>query len=268
MTDSGSPARLSRSAKVRAEAVVGRRLRRELGKVGFTASGAHLVRRTGGVTEVIEAQHSIYGSRVTANLGLDLEWLRPLIRWVPRPEVGPHAHDCIRWVRVGLVDGAGGDRWWPYDEDDPASLELAADGLTSSVATAGIDWMARERTATAFLRHAQKQLERSQTGRQPDGGYLELRLVAAVYAWLGDFERAESTCARASYQWEQERARLRMARKIYRRRHPDASTRLPPVPNLQRELERITAPTTGARMLRRAGALEDAQAAADSTQEE
>lgn len=247
--------RPGRSERARAERTVARELRKRLELRGFTSEGgAHFVRQRKGVTEVVEAQHSIYGSRVTANLGLDLGWLRPLIRWIPRPDVGPHAHDCVRWIRVGLVDNDRGDRWWSYEVGDAASLAAAADALAERVDGPGLDWLQREGEAHAFLRHAEKCVERSRSRVQPEGGYLELRLLAAVLAWQGDFSAAQEVCRLASALWEEERDRLAMARKIYRRRHPEAPARLPGVPNLQRELERITEPTTGVRLLRRAGA--------------
>lgn len=243
-----------RDRQRRAAKAVGQALQSRLASEGFAADGGHLVRSTHGVTEVIEAQHSVYGSRITANLGLNLEWLRPLVRWVPRPSIGPHAHDCVRWIRVGLVDAARGDRWWVYDEDDPATLEAAAAALAERVAGPGLEWLGRERTPDAFLKHAEGRVERSVSPLRPYGGYLELRLLAAVHAWRGEFQLAQGACAQAREQWEEERARLAMARKIYRRRHPETRARLAPVPNLQRELERLTAPTTGVRALRRAGA--------------
>jgi hypothetical protein len=214
------------------------------------------------VIEVVELQHSIYGTRITANLGLDLAWLKPLIRWIPRPAIGPHAHDCIRWIRVGLAPGEGErpapagrrDRWWSYEEGDPESLAVAAEALAARVRGPGLGWLRRERSPEAFLLHARRSLERSRTQRAPEGGYHELRLLAAVHAWRGDPEAAAEVARLAAERWEEERARLAHARKIYRRRHPRAPARLPPVPNLQAELERLASPTTGARILRRAGA--------------
>lgn len=244
----------TRPAIRRVDQVVRERVTEHLEPHGFEAEGSHWVRRTSGVIEVVEAQHSVYGARVTANLGLDLEWLRPLIRWVPRPQIGPHAHDCVRWIRVGLVEAEREDRWWRYEDDDEASIDKAAQDLADYVRGPGLGWIANEKTPAAFLRYAERQVERSRSQRQPDGGYLELRLLAAVHAWRGEFEEAGRICETAQAQWEEERGRLVMARKIYRSRHPAAPVRLPPVPNLQRELERLTAPTTGRRVLRRAGA--------------
>ena len=238
----------------RADRVLGRVLKPRLHAQGFDGAGGHYVRRTSGVVEVIEAQHSIYGTRITANLGLDLSWLNPLIRWIPRPQLGPHAHDCIRWIRLGLVDEARTDRWWTYDEESSLSLEHAADELAKHVLGPGLKWFEHERGTEAFLRHAERCRERSRSRLQPEGGYLELRLLAVVHAWRGNFRVAQAVCASARDQWEAERARLTMARKIYHRRHPEAFDHLPPVPNLQRELEDITEPTTGARVLSEAGA--------------
>lgn len=243
----------SRETRAGAEGAVAAALEHRLAPLGFRHEGAHFVRAHEGVAEVVEAQHSVYGTRLTANLGLDLLWLRPLVRWIRRPDLGPHAHDCIRWIRVGLVDDPSGDRWWSYEPEDPASLEEAAGDLAERVAGPGLSWIGRERDPSSFLHHAERCLDRSRSRLHPEGGYLELRLLAAVLAWRGDFERAGTVCMRAGVHWNEERARLVMARDIYKRRHPDAPTRLPPVPNLQRELERITEPTTGARALRRAG---------------
>ncbi|MEL6188859.1 MAG: DUF4304 domain-containing protein, partial [Myxococcota bacterium] len=241
----------SRETQDGAEAAVAEALERRLAPLGFVHEGVHFVREREGVAEVVEAQHSVYGTRLTANLGLDLVWLRPLVRWIRRPDLGPHAHDCVRWIRVGLVEDRRGDRWWSYEPEDGSSLATAADGLAERVAGPGLSWLGRERESAAFLQHAQRCVERSRSRIHPEGGYLELRLLAAVHAWRGDFARAGALCARAGTHWEEERARLVMARDIYRRRHPNAPARLPPVPNLQRELERITEPTTGARALRR-----------------
>ena len=253
MAVSFPPQRASEAVRRRVEEAAGRALEAVLADEGFAREGAQLVRRARGVVEVVEVQHSIYGGRVTANLGLDLVFLRPLVRWVPRPSLGPHAHDCVRWLRVGLAGEQRGDRWWTYEAEDPASIAAAAASLAEEVAGPGRGWLVRERTPAAFLAHAERAVERSRSRAQPDGGYLELRLLAAVHAWRGDFERGREVCRVAGCSWEGERARLVPARTIYRRRHPAAAARLPPVPPLQRELERLTEPTTGARILRRAG---------------
>lgn len=228
-----------------AEAHAGRALRPALEAAGFRADGAHFVRRVDGVDHVVELQHSVYGARVTVNLGLDLAFLRPLSRWLPRPALGPKAHDCARWIRVGAA-ASGPDLWWSYEE------QLATEELVAKVVCEGLPWLDREGTAAAFSAHALRGLERSKNRAQPDGGYLELRLLAAVFAWTGDFEAAREVAQTARAQWPRERERLVMARGIYRRRA--SSRRLAPVPDLQGELERLSAPTTGGRILRRAGA--------------
>ena len=102
MAVSFPPQRASEAVRRRVEEAAGRALEAVLADEGFAREGAQLVRRARGVVEVVEVQHSIYGGRVTANLGLDLVFLRPLVRWVPRPSLGPHAHDCVRWLRVEI----------------------------------------------------------------------------------------------------------------------------------------------------------------------
>lgn len=214
-------------------------LARVLEPEGFTYRGAHFVRRQPGLTEVVEAQHSIYGTRVTANLGLDLDALPPVIRWIPRPELGPHAHDCVRWLRIGLAGAERGDRWWAYDPEDRDSLERAAAALAGEVSGPGVGWLRREQHPDAFLEHAERAVARSRNSVQPEGGYLELRMLAAVHAWRGDRSKGRAVCDLARSVWPGERERLVQARTIYARRHPGATDPLSPVPPLQDELEAL-----------------------------
>lgn len=228
-----------------------RALRDALEPEGFASDGGHFVRRRDLVTEVVEIQHSIYGSRITANLGLDLEFLAPLIRWIPRPVLGPHAHDCLRWLRIGLAGAERGDRWWSYDPEEPESFARTGQRLADEVAGPGRAWLERERHPDAFLGHVEKAVARSQNKVQPEGGYLELRAFAAVLAWRGEHGRSQLACAAAREAWAGEERRLRQARAIYARRHPDATTPLGPVPPLQDELEALCEPETGREVMKR-----------------
>ncbi len=202
-----------------------------------------MVRRVGGVTQIIEVQHSIYGERLTTNLGLDLEWLRPTIRWIPRPALGPHAHDSVRWVRIGLIGPEKSDRWWGYGAET-AGLEAAMRSLGEAVGAAGLAWLDEASDPPSFLEYAREQMERSRSDRHPDGGFMELRLMAAVLAWNGDRDQALKLANRARAIWSEEKERLEKARHTYRKRHPGPG-RLPGVPNLLSELEALISPTKG-----------------------
>ena len=212
---------------------------------GFAGPRGHFVRRLGAVTQIVELQHSIYGGRMTANLGLDLEWLRPEIRWIPRPALGPHAHDAIRWIRVGLVGPDSTDRWWSFQEG-VESLEAAGEGLAHAVVRHGLPWLEAQSRAESFLRHAEERCRRSCSKRHPHGCFAELRLLAAIHAWLGEQAEAERYVDLARDLWPTEKARLQAARKIYRERHRDGARRMPRVPDLMRELERLIEPTRAA----------------------
>lgn len=204
---------------------------------GFTGEGVHFIRRQGRVTQVIELQHSIYGLRVTANLGLDLEWLKPPVRWIPRPALGPHAHDSARWVRLGLTTPERADRWWSFEEDD-ASIAAAARALAAALLSSGLDWLERESSPEAFLRFAEERLRRSEGVMRAVGSYLDLRLLTAVHAWRGDREAAEAALFEAKVLWPEQKARLAEARRHYKERHVGGS-RLAGVPDLHKELERV-----------------------------
>ncbi len=212
---------------------------------GFEGPRGHFVRRVGAVTQIVELQHSIYGGRMTANLGLDLEWLRPEIRWIPRPSLGPHAHDAVRWIRVGLVGTDPADRWWSF-LNDPESLEQAGQGLAAAILQDGLPWLDGESRAEAFLQHAEERRRRSLSQQFPHGCFPELRLLAAIHAWLGDRVEASRYFDLARGQWPVEKARLQAARRTYRERHPDAAERLARVPDLLGELGRLIEPTRGA----------------------
>lgn len=210
----------------------------ELRKLGFIGRRGHLIRRLEGVTQIVELQHSIYGGRITANLGLDLEWLPPMIRWIPRPALGPHAHDATRWIRVGLTRPEKADLWWPYQDSEESAVE-ASRGLGKIILKHGIGWLRAEADPASFLDHAERALERSKSPIHPQGGFIELRLLSAVHAWAGDKRKARRFAKAAGNLWDEERTRLKDARQTYRNRHP--GRRLPQVPNLQRELETLIA---------------------------
>ena len=212
---------------------------------GFEGPRGHFVRRVGAVTQIVELQHSIYGGRITANLGLDLEWLRPEIRWIPRPVLGPHAHDAVRWIRIGLVGPEHADEWWSF-QDDPESLEQAGVGLTQAIVEHGLPWLDEQSHGEFFLKHAEERRRRSKSDRNPHGSFAEVRLLAAVNAWLGNRKEAKRHLLLARRLWPTEKARLQAARRMYRQRHPQTQVRLARVPDLLRELERLIEPTRGA----------------------
>lgn len=235
------------SGKTRLLRRFGRLVRGPLKAQGFTGTPGHYVRREGAVTQVIELQHSIYGGRVTANLGVDLEWLGPMIRWIPCPKIGPHAHDAVRWVRLGLVLPEGKDRWWNYDEATPQSLKAAAEGLSQAILGDGLAWFDRAKQAEAFESHAQERLKRSMTPNAPDGGYAELRLMAAIAAWQGDYPKARELAQKAAPLWKREADKLRHSRAMYKDQLLRKRAKLPRVPNLQSELMLIISPTMAER---------------------
>lgn len=209
---------------------------------GFSGRRGHMLRRIGGVTQIVELQHSIYGERFTLNLGLDLEWLKPTIRWIPRPPIGPHAHDCVRWIRIGLAGPEKSDRWWPYgagSEGIDAAMTAAAEAVRGS----GLAWLDEQSDPESFLEHAKELIERSKSDRHPDGGFVELRLMAAVLAWNGERDQAIKFANRARAIWSEERERLEKARQVYKKKHPGPG-RLPGVPNLVSELDELISPTT------------------------
>lgn len=208
---------------------------------GFTGGRGHYVRRQGAVTQVIELQHSIYGGRVTANLGLDLEWLKPYVRWIPSPAVGPHAHDATRWVRVGIVSPAKADVWWSFA--DESEIEDCTKNLARAVLEYGVPWLDAKSGRDAFRSYAEEKLERSRSSMRPHGSFLELRLMAAVCAWRGELTIAAQHAGWAAELWNEERERLVNARALYKKRHPE-QPRLAGVPNLVQELERLIGSTT------------------------
>lgn len=210
---------------------------------GFVGRQGHFIRRVGAVTQVVELQHSIYGGRVTANLGLGLEWLPPQIRWITPSSLGPHAHDCVRWVRLGLVSPARADTWWSYT-DEEGSAEQAVGLLRDILMRHGLAWLETESSQEAFLRHAEGRLERSKSQRHPKGCFPELRTMAAVCAWSGDLVAARRYRDRAVKLWEEEKARLHAARGVYLERHHKPDQPLAGVPDLIKELEVIISPTT------------------------
>ncbi|MEL7369945.1 MAG: DUF4304 domain-containing protein [Myxococcota bacterium] len=210
---------------------------------GFVGPRGHFVRRDGAVTQIVELQHSVYGGRITANLGLDLEWLRPEIRWIPRPQLGPHAHDAIRWIRIGLAGPDRRDQWWSFQEDEE-TLEKAGRALAQAVMEHGIPWLEAQSGGRSFLRHAEERHRRSCSDAHPEGGFPEVRLLAAINAWVGDYGEARRFLELARPMWPQEKARLQAARRVYRDRQVEGA-KLPRVPDLLKELERLTEPTKG-----------------------
>lgn len=195
------------------------------------------------MTQVVELQLSIYGARVTANLGLDLRWLEPAVRWINVPKIGPHAHEAVRWVRVGVA-GGGKDKWWSFEDD--SSFEVALDELRRAILEPGLEWLERESARTAFLRDAQARVDRSKGPRHPQGRFAELRLLAAVLAWVGRIEDARVVAEHARACWEEERQRLAQALSHFQSKFQPAPEPRLSVPDLARELDRLICPTTGA----------------------
>lgn len=197
------------------------------------------------MVQVVELQHSIYGSRVTANLGVTLDGLKPVVRWIAQPAIGPHAHDCARWVRIGMVSEERRDTWWSF-EADGSGVSRAVGALADALLKDGVGWLDRAAEPAALMTHALEKLERSKSAHHPAGRWPELRLAAAVAAHFGDEATADRCCAEARALWEEERARLVAARRAYKARHPRREAPLPRVPDLQGELERLIAPTRAA----------------------
>lgn len=215
---------------------------------GFAGRSGHLVRRTGrGVTEVIEIQHAVFGGRVTVNLGLELDCLKPLVRWLARPAVGPRAHESTRWTRIGSVLPEAVDRWWSFARTVPDASGVVIQQLRAAVLERGLAWLETERDPGAFLAFARERVARSRTEAHPEGSYLDLRLLAVVRAWRGEVAEARRVAAAARPLWPETRARLEAARTEYRKRQRGLGRRLPPVPDLQAELEGLIATTTAVR---------------------
>lgn len=206
---------------------------------GFAGADGHLVRRVGEVTQVIEVQLSIYGTRVTANVALDLGLLDPVIRWVAPSTVGPHAHDCTRWIRLGVLGPSGKDHWWPFDNE--GALQVAVAEMGRELLSSGLAWLERESAPAAFLSDARARLERSRAPRHPDGRFSEQRVLAAVLAWNGERREAERVVAQARQTWPEERARLEKALASFRDRYPPDVAPPGRVPDLLAELEGLVA---------------------------
>jgi hypothetical protein len=210
----------------------------ELKRHGFRGHGGHFVKKTTDVVQVVELQVAVFGGRVTANLGLDLSWLKPATRWIERPRLGPHAHESVRWTRIGLVAPEGVDRWWDFAEGEAEACEEAAMGVGRAVVDDGLPWLELESNGAAFLRHALDRVARSKSPRHPHGRFSELRLLAAVLAWNGRREDARSAAEQARACWNEEKDRLLRARHHFRQK-VRSEGRLPSVPDLVRELDRL-----------------------------
>jgi hypothetical protein len=217
----------------------------ELKKLGFGGRRGHMVKHLGKVTQVIELQYSIYGGRVTANLGLDLTFLKPLVRWIEQPALGPHAHDSTRWIRVGLVRPERTDHWWSFEPDSDEAADRAVDQLGQAILDYGIPWLEGEANEESFLRYARARVERGRCTEKPNGTYLDLRLCAAVLAWSGSIKEARQHVELARTCWDEERQRLVAARAEFLKTR--AKTRMPSVPDIQRELEELILPTKASR---------------------
>ncbi len=209
----------------------------QLAERGFVGAEGHLVRPGPDVQQVVEVQLSIYGTRVTANLALDFAWLAPAIRWVSPSSVGPHAHDCTRWIRLGVSGKYGKDHWWSFDTE--AALEATVAEIRSELLGPGLGWLERESTAAAFLADARTRVERSKASRHPHGRFSELRALAAVLAWNGRPAEAREAAAHAREVWPEERARLERALALFRDRYPPDAAPPGVVPDLPAELDAL-----------------------------
>jgi hypothetical protein len=207
---------------------------------GFRGREGHYVRNSGSVLQVIELQVAVFGGRVTANLGLDLPWLRPATRWIQRPRLGPHAHEAVRWTRIGLVGPEASDQWWNFTEEGVGNAcEAAAHAVGSAVIDDGLPWLEIESKTDAFLRHAEERVSQSKSPRHPHGRFSELRLLAAVQAWNGLDSEAKLTADFARSCWSEEKDRLSRARLHYRKNVAQSGDRVASVPDLVRELDQL-----------------------------
>jgi hypothetical protein len=206
----------------------------------FRGNAGHYVARSQDVERVVEVQLSIYGARVTANLGLNLAWLLPAVRWVSAPELGPHAHECVRWVRLGIVGAKAHDHWWSFET--PEERDVALEELRAEIFGPGRAWLLAESTQESFLRDAEARVARSKGPRHPSGRFAELRLYAAVLAWAGRVEEARRTAAQARSLWPEERDRLARALALFQDRYPPTKPDAAAVPDLLGELDRWIAP--------------------------
>lgn len=214
-----------------------REIEPQLTELGFGGADGHLVRAIGDVEQVVEIQLSIYGTRVTMNLALDLAWLAPVIRWVTESAVGPRAHDCPRWVRLGVSGTYGRDHWWSFDTHD--ALRATVHEMRRELLGPGLEWLERESSAAAFLTDARARVERSRGPRHPHGRFLELRLLAAVLAWNGRGGEARDAAEKARAVWPAEKARLDKALALYRDRYPPDAAPPGVVPDLPAELDAL-----------------------------
>lgn len=208
-----------------------------LAERGFAGAEGHLVRPVGDVQQVVEVQLSIYGTRVTANLALDFTWLAPAIRWVSPSIVGPHAHDCTRWIRLGISGSYGKDHWWSFDT--PAALVETIAEMRSELLGPGLGWLERESSPEAFLKDARTRLERSKGPKHLHGRFTELRALAAILAWTGRHPEARQIAEHARSVWPEEKARLDKALASYRDRYPPDSQPPGVVPDLPAELDAL-----------------------------
>jgi len=206
----------------------------------FRGNAGHYVAKSGDVERVVEVQLSIYGARVTANLGLNLSWLLPAVRWVSPPELGPHAHECVRWVRLGVVSERAHDHWWSFET--PPERDACLDELRREIFGAGRAWLLIESTKEAFLREAELRAERSRGPRHPSGRFAELRLLAAVLAWNGRNEEAQRRADDARRLWGEEQDRLTRALALFQDRFPPSDPDAAAVPDLMAELDRLIRP--------------------------
>lgn len=190
---------------------------------GFVHRELHFVRNEGEVIEVVEVQPSIYGSRFTVNFGLDLEFLEPLAPWIPRPKLGPHAQDCLRWIRLGELLPGQEDRWWSFESEH--ARQASGNEIASLVAKYGLKWLTRHRKKDAFFRHAEARLARSRSPRRPFGRFEELRLYCAIAAWTERDAEVANVVEACRRTWPAEREHLEEARRLFlaatgRRRAP------------------------------------------------
>jgi len=210
---------------------------------GFRGAEGHLVRRVGDVEQVIEVQLSVYGTRVTANLGLHPAWLEPVIRWVSPSRFGPRAHDCIRWIRLGLAGPRGRDHWWSFDTEPELARAIAE--MKLELLGPGLEWLERSSARESFLADARARLERSKGPKHPHGRFGELRVYSAILAWGGAYADARQMADHARVHWDEERARLEKALAQFQDRYPPMVVPEGQIPDLPAELDRLISPTRG-----------------------